>query len=58
MRQLALLLLDDEYGISAEAWSELRVLLESDDGNDDILTSVRSADGRYYLPEDFNAVSH
>lgn len=53
MRQLAIALLDDEYGINAEAWRMLSAALEDEGGNDDILCAVRSADGRFYLPDDW-----
>ncbi len=54
MRQLAILLLTDEHGISAASWAELRVLLSSgDEENDDIFESVTNANGRYSLPADF-----
>lgn len=56
LRALAIALLDDQYGISANAYERLRLLLLLDysGGNDDIMLGVRSADGRFYLPEGWN----
>ena len=52
MRALALALLDDEYGINADAWELLEQALEAD--NDyDIIKAVKVQDGRWYLPESF-----
>lgn len=53
MRTLAILLLNDDHGISAEAWSELRVLLSAGDDCDDIIEAVKATEGRFYLPADF-----
>lgn len=54
MRQLAILLLTDEHGISPASWAELRILLSSgDEENDDIFEMVKVTNGRYSLPADF-----
>ncbi len=52
LRELALLVLDDENGISEEAFNKLSSLLE-DIGCADILVAVDSSEGRFYIGEDF-----
>ena len=49
-RQFAIDLLNDEHGINKQAFEFLADLLE-DTGNGDIVESVESSEGRYYLPE-------
>lgn len=51
IRDLALELLDDDQGISAEAWKILQVMLE-ESGNGDIIEAVETADGRFFIDED------
>lgn len=46
MRQLALALLNDDHGISEEAWEILRGFLAD---HQDVLNAVRSCDGRFYI---------
>lgn len=49
-------LLDDEYGVSEEAWEMLNLLVLKLFGRNvpkeicDILDQVEATDGRYYLP--------
>lgn len=52
MRSLALLLLDDSHGITAEAWRVLCDMME-DSGEyvEDIIQSVKYVEGRVFLPE-------
>lgn len=52
LRQLALALLDDDYGITEKAWNLLHHLL-AEAGYTDIIAAVREQDGRYYLPTGF-----
>ena len=47
-RNLALLLLDDEYGINRQAWKLLADLLE-DNGDNDVIDAVQEKGGRYCL---------
>jgi hypothetical protein len=50
IRQLAILLLDDENGINEAAFNELApALVES--GNQDVLDAVNAQDGRYFIGE-------
>ena len=49
LRQLALALLNDDNGISEEAYDLLRALLE-EHGLTDITDRVDATDGRFYLP--------
>jgi hypothetical protein len=49
---MALLLLDDENGISMEAFKFLRTLLVQTD-NEDIIDAVDIADGIAYIGEDY-----
>lgn len=55
MRELAIVILDDEHGIRMSAWKFLRDVLVEDGGhegrNDDILDAVKNTEGRVYLPE-------
>lgn len=53
LRKLAISLLDDDNGISENSWTLLKCLLEEESGFDDILQSVKSTEGRVYLPEQF-----
>ena len=53
MRQLAIALLNDEHGINNDAWVMLSAALEDEGGNEDILTAVKSTEGRWYLPENW-----
>lgn len=52
-RPLAIALLDDDNGISNEAWELLQPLLLAAGDCDDILRNVAVADARWYLPEDY-----
>ena len=52
VRKMALLLLDDENGISMEAYNFMSVLL-SETGNEDILDAVDATEGRAYVGEDY-----
>ena len=52
LRKIALLLLDDEYGISYSAWSKLREQLGEHKDCGDIICNVRCQDNMCYLPED------
>jgi hypothetical protein len=55
LRRLALELLDDDHGITQEAWEVLYSLLEkSGEKYEDIVKTIESSDGRVYLPEDHN----
>lgn len=50
LRELALELLDDEHGISSDAWNVLySALVEA--GHNDIIQAVDGCDGRVYLSE-------
>jgi hypothetical protein len=51
LRNFALALLDDKYGINGEAWLSLVDMLDDDDQND-IVLAARGNDGRFYLPAD------
>ena len=53
IRKLAIALLNDEEGISSKAWVILWSMLRKAGDNFDILDSVRSTEGRYYLPYDW-----
>lgn len=53
VRELAVKLLDDNEGITTDAYDTLRNLLDAEGGSDDIILSVRSQDDRCYLPEDW-----
>lgn len=53
-RQLAINILDDENGISDEAYQSLQTL-EATVANgscDDIFANVQACEGRYFLPEE------
>jgi hypothetical protein len=58
MREYIIATLDDPHGISQEAYNALVALngFAGDYGEDfdDILAQVKSANGRYFLPEDHN----
>ena len=49
IRQMALALLTDDYGISASAYSLLQKLLNRT-GNGDLCNRVEGTDDRFYLP--------
>ena len=49
-RELAIALLDDDFGISQRAYEQLCVKL-SGTPNEDILKYVDATDGRFYLKE-------
>jgi 5-hydroxyisourate hydrolase-like protein (transthyretin family) len=52
LRELALEVLDDEYGITQDAWAVLFDLLAaSNEEYEDIAEAVTGADGRVFLPE-------
>ena len=52
IRQFLINALDDEEGINERAYSDLVDLAQDENnGVDDIYNAVKSADGRYYLPE-------
>lgn len=55
LRELALELLDDDYGITGDAWAVLYEILEqSEEEYEDIAQAVKNQDGRIYLPENHN----
>lgn len=55
VRELAIQLLDNEHGISTNAWSTLNILLLGIyEDNDDIIQAVECTEGRVYLPEGWN----
>ena len=54
VRKMALLLLDEDNGIDAEAFTLLHGLL-SETGNEDIIEAVDIAENRAYVGEDFAA---
>ena len=59
MRQLAIDILDDENGISDKAYQSLQTL-EATIANDscgDIFLVVRSAENRFFLPEDHGFIA-
>lgn len=53
IRDLALVLLDDDDGISTPAWETLKQMLEDDPEvwNEDIIEAIKVQDGRWYLPK-------
>jgi len=51
LRELAIELLDDEHGITQDAWAVLHEALERDEHND-IISAVDGNSGRVYLPSD------
>ena len=51
LRELALELLDDEHGISTDAWAVLQPMLV-ENGDQDILDAIDGCEGRVYLSED------
>jgi hypothetical protein len=51
--QLVVEILDDDHGISMDAWDILYRILHRSGDPQDILTRVRNSDGRVYLPEDW-----
>jgi hypothetical protein len=51
-RKMALLLLDDDNGISKQAYGYLSAML-IETGNDDILDAVDLTDNRAYIGEDY-----
>lgn len=55
MRELALELLDDAYGITLRAWVILRDKLE-EEGHTDIIDSVSACEGRFYITPDVREV--
>jgi len=52
IRELGLLLLDDENGINEKAYDKLAGML-ADAGCQDILSQVDAIDGCFYIGEDF-----
>lgn len=50
LRQMAIEVLNDDHGISQDAWLPLFELLEGN--HDDIIQAVEAQDGRLFLPED------
>ena len=66
LRKTLIAILDDEHGISANAYEELQTLpIEKSllanpaqpSPTADIFDAVKSAEGRYYLPEDHGIVA-
>lgn len=53
IRSLAITLLDDEDGISSDAWDILNGILFDIGGCGDILQSVKTTQGKFYLPENW-----
>ena len=51
IRELAISLLDDEWGISDVAGFQLKDLLKDEGGNEDIIDAMEATEGRCYLPE-------
>jgi len=51
-RELALLVLDSEDGISEFAYDKLFDLMK-ENGDDDIIAQVDSTNGKFYIGEDF-----
>lgn len=51
LRELALEVLDDEHGITQDAWAVLYALLEEQGEHEDIAKAVDGCEGRVYLPE-------
>lgn len=51
VRNLALDLLDDEYGVNSRAWDSMIDWLD-DEGCDDIIDVVDACEGRFYLTEE------
>jgi len=51
LNDLARAILEDEQGISEEAYNALVVLFDVAGVSDDILKNVRATEGRFYLPE-------
>ena len=56
IRKLAIALLNDNWGINEDAWTQLRTLLESEGGNADLINSVQSDEGRFYLSANFSFI--
>jgi hypothetical protein len=52
IRELSILLLDDENGINKEAYDKLHTAL-MDNGCEDIIAEVEAADGRFFIGERF-----
>jgi hypothetical protein len=50
LRKLAILVLDDEYGIAESAYNQLVDMLANNECQD-ILDAVDGSDGRYYIGE-------
>lgn len=53
IRQLAIALLDDDEGISLDAWELLADALEEEGNNDDLINAVAGCDDRVYLPSEW-----
>jgi hypothetical protein len=53
IRELALALLNDEYGVSERACGLLLAAMKAAGNCADIVVAVEAADGRFYLPADF-----
>ena len=51
VREFTIRLLDDDEGINEQAWELLQQILH-ENGEDDIVDWVDSADGRFYLKHD------
>ena len=51
VREAAIELLDDEHGVSSDAYTALFPLLEAS-GNTDICDAVKATNGRFYLTEE------
>ncbi len=51
IRDLALALLDDDDGISEEAYTILQEML-AETGNGDIMDAVESTEGRFFISEE------
>jgi hypothetical protein len=52
IRELGILLLDDENGINKDAYDKLHTML-MESGSEDILNAVDSCDGRFFIGEQF-----
>jgi hypothetical protein len=57
MRELAVSLLDDEHGITTDAYRKLiNVLEQTGTKHSDIQDTTRSQNGRVYLPIDYSTI--
>ena len=59
LRKLLIALLDDEHGISSQAYEELQshAIEQQTEETGDIFAAVSSCEGRYFLPKDHGIVA-